>query len=283
MPNLLYVTSELIAKLQQHRAYQFWAPIMENFPIRPIPLDERVFHPRDVTVENGSLYLTSDIKFVYCSDNMLSFMYEGQDLSFRLAAKDGILHTMDGKQFTALLGKVAEVATTSDVHLVNTDKAFHPFFDGYQPSEIGPVEAPALQIIPKAKKASTTRVEASTQTAANGTELILGKYPAKTCEKLVDFRNTSKKSYAYLGHKFDIPTEDVKAIIRYYTRKRRAEANAHGQQAIAKIPQQIREQIVRMKRVSKKSYNYLAARFDLPIETIQDICAEHLKRPRRRR
>ncbi len=289
MPNLLYVTQELIEKLHTHRAYLFWSPIISNFPIRPVPLDERIFHPRTVKVKNGSIYLTTDMKFAYCSENLLSFLYTSQDLSFRLTAKDGILMTVDGKQFAAVLGRVADVISTSDVELQNVDKVFHPYFDnGYLGSApVAPpkpstkttkVAPPAIQKAPKAKK----KEEPAFATKDGDTELVLGKYATDICEDLVNFRNTSKKSYSYLAQKYDIPVDDVKGIIRYYTRKKRAEQNSQGREAIEKIPKETRELIVRMKKVSKKSYNYLAKRFDLPVETVQDICAEFLKRPRQR-
>ena len=129
MPHLLYVTKDVIAKLRRHPAHHFWAPIINNLPIRHIPLEERSFHPRDVKVQNDFIYLTVDMKFAYCRDNLFSFLYEEQDLSFRLTAAQGILRTMDGRQFTALLGRVAAVASTSDITLVETDRVYHPFFD----------------------------------------------------------------------------------------------------------------------------------------------------------
>ncbi len=105
MPNLLYVTPELLKKLQTHRAYRFWNPIMEAFPIRPVPLEERLYHPRKVRkVEEGYLYLTTEMKFIYCRDGLCSFLYDNQDLSFRLTPTKGVLQTVDGKQFAAILG-----------------------------------------------------------------------------------------------------------------------------------------------------------------------------------
>ena len=107
MVNLLYVTNEIISKLKRHKAYFFWLPIIQNSPIRNIPVEERAFHPRPLVVENGYIYLTLEMKFVYARDNMFSFLYENQDLSYRFSAFQGILRTLDNKQFSALIGKVA--------------------------------------------------------------------------------------------------------------------------------------------------------------------------------
>ncbi|MCJ8329919.1 MAG: hypothetical protein MJH11_08040 [Lentisphaeria bacterium] len=130
MPNLLYVTSEALDKLREHKSYQFWAPIMQNFPIRHVALDERAFYARDIKPKEHGIYITVDMKFVYCRDKLFSFLYDNQDMSFRLSAKSGILETSDGNQFTALLGEVAEVVSTSGIELINEDKVFHPLFDG---------------------------------------------------------------------------------------------------------------------------------------------------------
>ena len=128
MPNLLYVTPDVLTVLRQHSAYQFWAPIMYNLPAKHILPEERIFHPRKFKIENGAIYLTVDMKFVYCRDKLFSFLYENQDLAFRLSAENGILQTMDGKPFTAFIGKIAEVLSSSEVGLVNEHQVFHPFF-----------------------------------------------------------------------------------------------------------------------------------------------------------
>ena len=129
MTNLLYVTNEIIRKLKHHKAYYFWLPIVQNFPIRNIPIEERSFHPRNVEIINGYIYLTIDMKFAYARDNMFSFLYENQDLSYRFSAYQGILRTLDNKQFTALIGKIGRVIASTDVELVDTDKVYHPLFD----------------------------------------------------------------------------------------------------------------------------------------------------------
>ena len=75
MPNLLYVNSDVLSVLRQHKAYQFWSTIMLNMPVRHVIPEERVFHPRKIKVENGGIYLTIDMKFVYCRDKLFSFLY----------------------------------------------------------------------------------------------------------------------------------------------------------------------------------------------------------------
>jgi hypothetical protein len=286
MPNLLYVTPGLIKKLHQHPAFRFWNPMMLNFPIHPVPLDERIFHQRQVKAEHGGFYLTTDMKFVYCSDKLLSFLYENQDLSFRLTVKNGILLTVDGKQFTSLLGKVAQVISSSDIELVNADKVFHPYFDeqgllagGATPAAKMKVDPPAIKRNPKPKK-SADEIDMDNIADQNG-EIILGKYERSFCEEMVHFRNSSKKSYSYLGEKYNLPVDDVKAIVTYFKKLEVAQNNHCDKKEINKIPKEIRDEIVRMKKVSKKSYKYLSERFKLSEDVIKDICIPHLKRPRR--
>ncbi len=129
MANLLYVNSNLVNKLKEHSAYYFWFPIIRNFPLRVVPLEERSFHPRNIEIENGCVYLTVDMKFIYCHDGMASFLYADQDLSFRFTTNFGILRTLDNKQFTAIIGKVAKIISSSDVELVEVGKVYHPLID----------------------------------------------------------------------------------------------------------------------------------------------------------
>ena len=129
MTNLLYVTDEMVQKLKHHKAYYFWLPIVQNFPIRNIPIEERSFHPRNIDIINGYIYLTIDMKFAYARDNMFSFLYENQDLSYRFSAYQGILRTLDNKQFTALIGQIGRVTASTDIELIDTDKVHHPLFD----------------------------------------------------------------------------------------------------------------------------------------------------------
>ena len=282
MANLLYVTPGLIKKLHQHPAFRFWNPIMLNFPIRPIPLDERVFQPRPLKIEHGGFYLTSDMKFVYCSDKLLSFLYENQEMSFRLTAKNGVIMTVDGKQFTSLLGKVAEVITSSDVKLVNTDKVFHEYFDANPITASVPVatdvkvDPPAIKHSPKTKK-SLNDIDADDVMDAKS-ETLLGKYEREFCKKIVDFRNRSKKSYSYLSEKYNLPVEDVKKIVAYFKKYDNVKSSDCE---LSKIPKKLRDEIVHMKRISKKSYKYLSERFKLSDKIIKDICAPYMKRPRK--
>ena len=109
MANLLYVTDEALEHLGAHPAVQFWGPIVNNFPMRNVPIEERAFHPRDVETKTEYIYLTTDMKFAYCRDNMLSFLYPDQDLSFRFTASEGIIRPLDGKQFTAIIGCIGKV------------------------------------------------------------------------------------------------------------------------------------------------------------------------------
>ena len=129
MVNLLYVTDEILVKLRQHKSYYFWLPIVHNFPLKNTPIEDRSFHPRKIDIESGCIYLTIDMKFVYARDNMFSFLYDNQDLSYRFNVHNGIVRTLENKQFTAILGKIAKVIASTEVELVETDKVHHPLFD----------------------------------------------------------------------------------------------------------------------------------------------------------
>ncbi len=301
MANLLYVTPELLRKLQGHPAYQFWMSFIQNFPIRHVPLEERTFHERKLKVEENCLYLTVDMKFVYCRDGLFSFLYESQDLSFRLSASNGVLHTPDSRQFTALIGKVAEVSSSTDVELVNTDQVYHAVFDsgllvlppagrGTPPQDVAatpkaPVAKPEKRprpAAPPAKKAEKKAVEEPAPSRVEG--LVLGKYDPSMCEKLIQFRTSSKKSYSYLSEKFGVDIDAVKQICKIHTKQKAPRPpRPKPQKVVAEVSDELRQQIIQMKKVSKKSYAYLATRFKLPVGTIQNICAVRLKRPRRRK
>ena len=310
MANLLYVTPEVLSKLRQHPAYLFWHAIMSNFPIKLLPLEERSFHPRNIDILENHIYLTVDMKFVYCRDKMFSFLYETQDLSFRLTASEGILRTLDSKQFTALIGAVGKSASTSDIELLNQDKVFHPLFDsGFfgqgsgdfsaavaasEASNISPNKDTEAPTKPKArKKSAKTPAVPKVATpapprkappqAASADGLILGRFDKKLCDEIVSFRESSKKSYQYLADRFGLHKKDVKEICDYYKTQAAVAATSKQTLEILKtVPKEIQEEIVRIKKVSKKSYKYLADRFDLPEESVQDICNQYLKRPRRR-
>ena len=158
MSNLLYVTESILQQVKHHKAYYFWLPIIQNFPIRNIPIEERSFHPRNIEIKNGYIYLTIDMKFVYARDNMFSFLYENQDLSYRFTAYQGILRTLDNKQFSALIGPVARVTASTEVELVDTDKVHHPLFDTGAFVVGGPTTRIDLDVIePPLKKSASSK------------------------------------------------------------------------------------------------------------------------------
>lgn len=291
MPHLLYVTKEALAKLRTHPAYLFWAPMIQNFPIRHSSLEERSFYARDVEAENDYIYLTVDMKFVYCRDKLLSFLYEDQDLSFRLSAAGGILRTMDNKQFSALIGRVAEIASTSDITLVDTDKVYHPLLDsGFWSRDgaaapVAPASALAAPAVAGGKAKGKTKRAAAKKKESPKEALLFGKYEKVMCDQIAGFRRSSKKSFTYLAEKFGRTKDEVKEICQHYQQEERRTriSTAPVPDAVREVSTELQETIVRMKKVSKKSYSYLAKKFDLPADVIQDICARHLKRPRHRK
>jgi hypothetical protein len=287
MANLLYVTKEVLAKLRQHPAYQLWSPIVNLFPIRIIPLDERSFHPRPVAAEENAIYLTVDMKFAYCRDRMFSFLYETQDLSFRLAAHDGILRTLDGKQFTALIGKIAEATSTSDIRLVCQDKTYHPWFDapGAASRPLAAAPPPPAEPAPPIPANDPPAPPAAPPPAAPpaGDQLILGRYARAMCDQIVHFRHSSKKGFAYLAERFHLTAREVQDICTYYRGHEQSQLTGELRKSLEEIPADVQQTIIEMKKVAKKSYPYLAKRFGLPLEVVQDLCAQHLQRPRRRR
>lgn len=273
MANLLYVTGEVLQKLHGHPAYQFWRGIIHNLPIRITPLEERSFHPREMDIDENFIYLTTDLKFAYCRDKMFSFLYETQDLSFRLTCKDGILRTLDNKQFTALIGKVGKAMTSTEIALVNDTMVYHPLMDS------GFFGKPRLD-----GDGNVPDQDSSTATLTEKPDLILGKFSHELAEQVMAFRDSSKKSYKYLAGRFGMAEKDIKAICEFCKKQEAAdEQSDEATEALKEIPKDLQETIVRMKKVSKKSYKHLSEKFELPVETIQDICAKHLKRPRKRR
>jgi hypothetical protein len=132
-----------------------------------------------------------------------------------------------------------------------------------------------------AAKAEAPKAESEPAKKPASGAKVLGKYDKAQCDEMVNFRTSSKKSYEYLSQKYRIPLDDVKKIIDLYFRQACASATPAGRAAMAKVPKNIRDQIVRMKKVAKKSYEFLAERFKLSQDVIQAICSEHLKRPRR--
>jgi hypothetical protein len=297
MANLLYVKNELLAKLRCHPAVAFWHPIIELFPKRPIHVEERSFYERAVTIEEGLIYLTADINFVYCRNNMLSFLYEDQDLSYRFTAGQGILRTMDGKQFTAILGSVARVVSSADVALINTDTVFHPLFDLtlFNKGAIAVPPPPERPVPPKKKEGAKPKSKAAKPprsprprrpvaiapkaAASSSTDLVLGKYAHSLASEIVRVRDRSRRGYADVAGQFNLPVDEVKAICHEMrARAKRTTTKPAGtveQIILSKFPAETIEQVVRMKTVSKKSYKYVSERFDIPIETVQQICKAH--------
>ncbi len=363
MPNLLYVTNEALEILKNHRAHKFWFPIVQIVPIRNVPVEERAFHAHEVKVENDYIYLTVDMKFVYCRDNTLSFLYAGQDLSFRFTVSSGVLRTVDGKQFSAIIGRIAKVTSTSEVELVNTGKVYHPMFDAGEMPEAATAttsarggakkeavaekqEAEVAPLRKRSRKPTAEKVAGPEtviaakpssrlpRTAAKpaGDAVAIGKYQKKVCDEIIAFRSKSKKSYAYLGKKYSMPLADIKQLFLMNRKKNKdprtaeksdgwgsdrrsglPEGRVTGEKAGAiaekgrriatsgtskgaakrvsgktreaggqtRYSPDLRAMIVRMKKVSKKSYKYLAEKFDIPIEDIHKFCSENLKRPRK--
>ena len=118
--------------------------------------------------------------------------------------------------------------------------------------------------------------------AAANKSLILGQFPRSVCDAMVGFRLTSKKSYDYLAERFGLKKQDVKEICKHYQqveRQTRTEKTAVPK-AVQDVPEDIQKTIVHMKKVSKKSYKYLAEKYHLSEAIIQEICARSLQRPR---
>lgn len=251
MANLLYVNDQALADLILHPAYQFWAPIIQNIPMRNVPIEDRAFHSRPLKVENEYVYLTTDMKFVYCREGMLSFLYAEQDLSFRFSADDeGILRTLDGKQFSGIIGRVGQVVSTSQIKLVDENRIYHTLFDngfislptppiphklppvppprpppngltkpGGKPGKLGKLgklEKPGKPGKPgklgKAAPPPKKEPKAKKQAKPKAGDLIFGRFTIEVCEEIIDFRLTSKKSYGYLEEKYDFPERDLKVL-----------------------------------------------------------------------
>ena len=298
MANLLYVKNELLAKLRCHPAVAFWQPVVELFPKRPIHVEERSFYERSIEITEGIIYLTADMNFVYCRNNMLSFLYEDQDLSYRFTCTNGVLRTMDGKQFTSVLGPIARVISSADVALINTETVFHPLFDLTLFSN-GPITVPEPPPRPeppkKKKKEDAPKKKASKPPRSprprrqhepirktppsEGTDLILGKYAYSLAAEIVRVRDRSRRGYADVANQFNLPVDEVKAICHEMRARAKRSSSKPGstveQIILSKFPAETIEQVVRMKTVSKKSYKYVSERFDIPIETVQQICRAH--------
>jgi hypothetical protein len=108
--------------------------------------------------------------------------------------------------------------------------------------------------------------------------MVLGKFPRVKCDELVAFRQSSKKSYTYLAEKFGFRKDDVRDICQIYQQYHRQQQQAENDKAgPAKLSPELIATIVRMKKVSKKSYRFLAEKYGLAINLVQEICNQHLK------
>ena len=253
MANLLYVNDSSLNKLKQHIAYYFWFPIIRNFPIRVVPLEERSFHPRNIEIEDDFIYLTVDMKFIYCRNGMASFLYANQDLSFRFTVSYGILRTLDNKQFSAIIGKIAKIVSSSDVELVETDKVYHPLIDSNLlaiDKENIEVDASSFEEITvandpttkdqgpkrrrgrpkkrsepaakKPKRKTTGKTTATSATASktnkdkNSAESLLEKYSKTICDEVYDLRMNGLSTYVAIAEKLNVEKSDAKKICVCY-------------------------------------------------------------------
>ena len=259
MTNLLYVTKEMIQKLKHHKAYYFWLPIIQNFPIRNIPIEERSFHPRNIEISNGYIYLTIDMKFAYARDNMFSFLYENQDLSYRFSVFQGILRTLDNKQFTALVGKIGRVTGSTDIELVETDKVYHPLFDsgaltGTPPSHIKLNNIDDLQKQPG--KAKQTQ---------KGDDSM----PKKR-------RGRPRKNP--ISDNVSIPSEPVKVKGKRGRPPRRSvdiakkTTSSNNDELILGQPKSLCAEIYTTKTKEKKNYEFLSQKYGLDKQLLRKIC-----------
>lgn len=316
MTHLLYVTPELLNKLRRHSAFVFWSPIVQNLPIRQIPLEERSFHPRHLPADNGSIYLTVDMKFIYFRDGMASFLYADQDLSFRFTINNGILRTLDGKQFTAIVGKIATISASNDAELVNAKQTYHTFFDSGAYSTVAAFD-PDLHTREEGKPTSKRSRRKKEVEEEEDDEIVTEptKRPSREekevpvkktisagaqiseslASEIYDLRFNKKQTYGFIAGKFGMDKGDVRKLCAFLgaqeNRKKRsmpvskpAPKRPNDAQALKSIldeyPKAVCEQIVHMKNVSKKSYTYVAKKFNVPIKTIRVICSQNLKRPR---
>ncbi len=254
MANLLYVNSNLVTKLKEHSAYYFWFPIIRNFPLRVVPLEERSFHPRNIEIEDGYIYLTVDMKFIYCRDGMASFLYADQDLSFRFTTNYGILRTLDNKQFTAIIGKVAQVISSSDIELVEVGKVYHPLIDFNLLSvdkENLQIDKTSIEEInlsdesinmeqkPKRKRGRPRKTDAKPNipqkpkreyTKRNGAgdgddgdldaddiaKEILKNHSRQLCDEVYNLRVNEKCTYISIANRYKIEKKQAKQICVYY-------------------------------------------------------------------
>lgn len=304
MANLLYVTGEMLETLRRHPAYLFWSPFVQNFPKRAIAIEERSFYGRDVEVEEGLIYLTIDMNFVYCRNGMVSFLYDDQDLSYRFTVADGVLRTMDNHQFNALIGAVASVVSSAEVELINSERVFHPYLDAILAGQgsaatVSPIvlasAAPAPTNKgkePRAKKSSGRKASSAKSKEPAATDNVDRSPPVEKSEsadysgelrdKIFNYKQRTKKSFQHVAERFDLSIDVVKEICRQQrgSVQSKAAAGDSGDDVVDQYPAEMCERIMRMKTVSKKSYTYVAEKFDLPIDTVKLICARYLQRPR---
>ena len=265
MSNLLYVTNEILQKLKQHKAYYFWFPIIQNFPIRNIPLEERSFHPRNIDVANGYIYLTVDMKFVYARDNMFSFLYENQDLSYRFTAYQGILRTLDNKQFTALIGKIAKITASTDVELVNIEKSYHPLFDSGAfvagiPSEV--IDLEVAEEGPK-KKAKESAKERNTKHADEKYDKKKRGRPKKTSEA-ADITGEEEIIRSSKVRRGRPKKESVKVASTEKVEK-------NEELFLGSYPRTLCEEVYIAKMKMRKNYDFLTKKFGIDKQDLRKI------------
>lgn len=224
MANLLYVQGNLLQKLRQHPSVRFWQPIIELFPKRNVALEERSFYERDLEIEEGYVYVTIDLNFVYCRNNMVSFLYEDQDLSYRFTVSKGVLRTVDGKQFNSLIGAIGKVISSTDVKMINMETVFHPLFDAVlfgenAPDLPPPEDVPDPSLPPATLPPPTAPKPRTPNRPPKPPAEVVAQYPKDLCEKIVHMKTISKKSYKYVAEKHNVPEEAVRQICAHYVNK----------------------------------------------------------------
>ncbi len=286
MPNLLYVTPNVLQKLKQHKAYHFWTPFIQLFPIRNIPPEERVFYPREIEILKGYIYLTVDLKFVYFRDNMASFLYDDQDLSFRFSASHGILRTLDNKQFSAIIGRIAKVTASTDVELVDNDLVHHPLIDagllspGLTPENLLNQAASGRskdiddvsvveEIRPKRKRGRPRK----NPIHDNDIEATL----AKITKRKAQIEKELDEEY---GMEDDFDDEIVSKPSNETGKKPVVEKSKNKIEKVNKQPHsqsispKLRLEIIAFRKKTKKSYNDVAKKFGLSVAAIKELSSK---------
>ncbi len=293
MPSLTKVDSQLIAKLQQHIAYKFWNPIIKMLPILSIPVEKRKFHAREVELCPNHIYMTVETKFVIYNGKSASYLYPNQKLSYRFVIENGILYDKDKREFSAILGSVGRVTGLDQCELINVDNCFHPFFNDLISliHSNGNRTTPAIQnhdhasVIPALVSSHETdpiihnaRHLPQAAKDINMEELAL-QYGEDFGRRVYNYRLRSKKSYQYLANRFKIPEVDVIALVHYWRCRIRREKTEKLKVSETISPQQ-KERILHLKHVSRRSYEDIARRMDLPVDVIVDVCRSAARKKR---